>query len=168
MRYTSPTLEKIWKYGFVDVGELNFSSASYTARYILKKIKGWKDDYHYMTYDLDGEVTFICPEFVLMSRGNAAHKGKRCGIGAAWYEKYKDDVFPGDEVPVPGHGMMPGVPRYYDDILKEDDPDLYDKIKEKRLRYLKDNKDEFTFERLMDKHICAKAKLKLKGGRKLG
>ena len=36
-RYTSKELEKIWGYGFVDVGEVTFQSAAYTARYILKK-----------------------------------------------------------------------------------------------------------------------------------
>ena len=36
LRYTSKTLEDIWKYGFVDVGELNFASAAYVARYIMK------------------------------------------------------------------------------------------------------------------------------------
>ena len=33
IRYTSPTLENIWKYGFVDVSELNFTTAEYVAGY---------------------------------------------------------------------------------------------------------------------------------------
>ena len=32
LRYTSAKLSQIWGYGFVDVGELNFESAAYTAR----------------------------------------------------------------------------------------------------------------------------------------
>mgnify|MGYP006902734804 CR=1 FL=1 len=52
MRYTSPTLEKIWGYGFVDVGELNFASASYVAGYVLKKVKGIKQPDHYMTVEI--------------------------------------------------------------------------------------------------------------------
>ena len=120
--FTSPTLERLWGYGFVDVGELTFASASYVAGYVLKKVRGPVANDHYLTYDLDGEVTFITPEFVGMSRGNAASKGKRCGIGAGWYEQFKDDVFPSNEIPVPGVGVMNGVPRYYDEILKEENP----------------------------------------------
>ncbi|AJK28325.1 putative replication initiation protein, partial [Eel River basin pequenovirus] len=162
MRYTSPTLEKIWGYGFVDVGELNFSSASYTARYIVKKIKGVKQPDHYMSFDLNGEITFISPEFVGMSRGNAAYKGQRCGIGAGWYQKYKDDVFPSDEVPVPGAGVMNGVPRYYDDILRDENPEMFEEVKKLRNTFMREHSEEYTHERLLAKHKCKKARLKLK------
>ena len=162
MRYTSPTLEKIWKYGFVDVGELTFNSANYVAGYILKKMRGPAKDDWYMTFDLDGVVTFISPEFVGMSRGNASHKGQRCGIGAKWLEKYESDIFPADEVPVPGLGVVKGVPRYYDEILKEKNPALYEEIKETRQLFYRENADEYTYERLLDKHKCKKARMKLK------
>ena len=82
MRYTSPLLESIWKYGFVDVGELNYRSAQYCAKYMLKKVRGVNSDWHYMNYCEDGYTVYLTPEFVLMSRGNAASKGRRCGIGA--------------------------------------------------------------------------------------
>lgn len=165
IRYTSPTLESIWKYGFVDVGELNFNSAAYTARYILKKVKGIKSEDHYMTYDLDGVISWIQPEYVGMSRGNAKHKGKKCGIGAGWFEKYQDDVFPSDEVPVPGAGVMNGVPRYYDNIYKDLDPIGYENLKKIRKTFMKEHKEDYTPQRLMSKHICKKARLELKGGR---
>lgn len=161
MRYTSPTLERLWGYGFVDVGDLNFNSASYTTRYILKKVNGVKGPDHYMHFDLDGVITFIEPEFIAMSRGNAKYKGQRCGIGAEWYEKYKSDVFPSDEVPVPGAGVMNGVPRYYDKILEDENPKMYEEVKRLRREWLKAHGEELTFERLMDKHICTKARLDL-------
>ena len=160
MRYTSPTLERLWGYGFVDVGELNYNSASYTARYILKKVRKVNSEDHYCTYDLNGEITWISPEFVGMSRGNASHKGKRCGIGAGWLEKYRDDVYPADDVPVPGHGVMKGVPRYYDDILKEENPALYEEIKAARQEYMKAHAEEYTPQRLWSKHLCKKARVK--------
>lgn len=166
-RYYSPFLEKVWGYGFVDVGELNYTTANYTAKYILKKVKKVKDSDDYWHFDDYGNVTFLTPEFVLMSRGNASHKGKRCGIGAGWFEKYRDDVFPSDEVPVPGHGVMQGVPRYYDNILKDENPDLFEQVKEKRLKYMEDNKEEFSDKRLLDKHKVKKARLKLREERKL-
>jgi hypothetical protein len=161
MRYTSPTLEKLWGYGFVDVGELNYNSAAYCAKYILKKVRAVNSDHHYMTYDMNGEITFITPEFTMMSRGNASHKGKKCGIGAGWYEKYKDDVFPSDETPVPGFGVMKGVPRYYYNILKEENPEMYEETKRKRLKWMYENKEEFTGPRLDAKEKVKIAKLKL-------
>ena len=158
-RYTSPMLEECWKYGFVDVGELNYNSALYTAKYALKKVRGVKSDYHYMHCDLDGIVTWIEPEFVSMSRGNAHYKGQRCGIGAGWFEKYHEDVFPSDEVPIPGHGVMKGVPRYYNDIFADMNPEEMEKIKEMRRAYMALNKEEFQHDRLLAKHKCKKARL---------
>ena len=46
-RLTSPMLESIWQYGFVDVGEVNFESAAYVARYAMKKQTGVAADHHY-------------------------------------------------------------------------------------------------------------------------
>jgi hypothetical protein len=97
-----------------------------------------------------------------MSRGNATSKGKKCGIGAGWLERYKSDVFPSDEVPVPGHGVMKGVPRYYDEILREEDPKMYDEVKRMRIEFLKAHSDEFTPDRLLSKHKCKLARAKLK------
>ena len=159
-RYTSAKLADIWGYGFVDVGELTYGSANYTAKYILKKIGGIHKDDHYLTYDMNGEITFISPEYVAMSRGNAKYKGQKCGIGASWYEKFKSDVFPSDEVPVPGEGVMYGVPRYYDEILREEEPDLYEEVKRTRREWLKAHEEDLTPRRLEDKHICAKARVK--------
>lgn len=164
IRYTSPKLEKIWKYGFVDVGDCTFNSASYVAGYCIKKMRGINGDDWYMHYDLDGVVTYITPEFVAMSRGNAAYKGQRCGIGAGFYEKYKKEIYHPEGVPVPGTGMVRGVPRYYDDILRDENPIEYEEMKRIRREFMRNNKDEYTDERLLDKHRCKKARLEMKGG----
>jgi hypothetical protein len=178
MRYTSPSLESLWGFGFVDVGDLNFASASYTARYILKKVKSVKSDYHYCTYDMDGVITWIEPEFIGMSTGKTCpeHKGMpyqvdcpNCsrGLGADWLYKYWRDIYPSDEVPVPGKGVINGVPRYYDKLMKEIDPDLLDQVKGKRIRALIENADEYEHGRLMSKHICKKARLELFGRKEI-
>lgn len=66
--FTSETLKRLWPYGFSTIGECNYTTCNYTARYILKKQLGVnKTD-----------------EFVLMSR--------RPGIGALWFEKNKDKL----------------------------------------------------------------------------
>ena len=159
LRYTSPFLESVWKYGFVDVGELNFASAAYVARYCLKKVTGVKSDEHYMQIDLDGCATWVEHEFSLMSR--------KPGIGRDWYEKYKDDVFPSDEVPVLGHGVVKGVPRYYEEIFKEENPLSLEEIKRVRETFRREHADEYTPERLMDKYKVKKAKQELFAPRSL-
>lgn len=148
LRYTSPKLESIWKYGFVDVGEVNYQTANYVARYILKKVNGAKSADHYLSCDMDGEITFLDREYVTMSR--------RPGIGKDWYEKYKDDVFPSDEVPVPGCGVYKKVPRYYEEIFKCTDVLSYEEIKRLRQVYRRSHAEEFTPEKLMSKYLIKK------------
>lgn len=151
-RYTSPLLEQIWGFGFVDVGELNYASAAYGARYILKKVNGVRAFDHYMQYDDNGCAYWLHPEYCTMSRGNAASKGKRCGIGADWFYEYREDVFPSDEVPVPGFGIVQKVPRYYEEIFKEERPLSMDEIKAVRRKFKEEHESEYTPERLMDKY----------------
>ena len=167
IRYTSWSLEKLWKYGFVDVGELNYTSAQYVAGYMLKKITGEKAVDWYTSVDLDGVVTFLEPEYARMSRGGTSGKGKKCGIGAGWLEKYHGDVFPSDEVPVPGLGVVRGVPRYYDEMFAEMEPEVMENVKKKRVKYLKENSDDLTLERLEAKFKCKKANLKIREKRSL-
>ena len=48
VHYKSDTLEQLWGKGFCTVGELNYQTAAYTARYILKKMTGKQAEEHYM------------------------------------------------------------------------------------------------------------------------
>ena len=131
-------MEKIWGYGFVDVGELNFQTAAYTARYCVKKVTGQKADWWYNTVDMDGVITFLQPEFVLMSQG----------IGRGWFEKYFHDVFPSDEVPVVGKGVVRGVPRYYEDLYKEVFPEAFEEVKRLRREFRRAHGDDYSERRL--------------------
>ncbi|AXL14805.1 replication initiator protein [Microviridae sp.] len=146
-RYTSKMLDETWKYGFVDVGKLEYQSAAYVARYCLKKINGVNADDHYESVDLHGEITKLQPEYATMSNG----------VGKDWYQKYSADVFPSDEVPVPGVGVIKKAPRYYEEMLKKTDPELYELIKEKRKQYKLENPEEFEPGRLMSKYKVKKA-----------
>lgn len=83
--YTSDWLSSCWSEGkksrgFVVVGELNYNSAAYTARYVTKKIKG-KHAQEY--YDKLG----IVPEFSRCSR--------KPGIGFDYMKKNFDRIFDG-------------------------------------------------------------------------
>ncbi len=152
--YTSPSLEKLWPHGFSTVAPLTFRNASYTAGYSLKKITGKRAVDHYLRCDQYGEAYWILPEFIRMSTGRKAP----CGLGAGYYAKYKKDFFPSDESPVPGHGVVQLVPRYYTNILASEDPDTRQLISELRHAFITSHAEDFTPERLRDKYINARAK----------
>lgn len=118
--YYSPKLEEIWGRGFVSIGEMNYSTARYVARYSLKKRDRETDRLMYSRIDRDtGEIYEVRPEFSTMSR--------KPGLGQAWFNKFKGDVFPSDEVVLDGRRKRP--PRYYDAQLAEDE---LDQVKAKR------------------------------------
>ncbi len=152
--YTSPSLDKLWPYGFSTVAELNFQTASYTAGYCLKKITGERAIDHYLRCDEHGEAYWLLPEYIRMSTG----RNKPCGLGADYYEKYKTDIFPSDTCPVPGHGTVQKVPRYYTNILNSQDPDTLKLVKQLRQTFITAHAADFTPERLHDKYLCARAK----------
>lgn len=111
--WTSSTLSKLWPMGHALIGDVTFDSASYVARYILKKVTGERSEEHYK-----GRI----PEYTTMSR--------RPGIGKGWYEKFKGDVYPLDRVVVRGNDTRP--PRFYDSLFAREDPSAFALIKIKR------------------------------------
>lgn len=119
----SATLESLWKFGHSEIGELSPESANYVARYAVKKITGDAADEHYRSVDSEtGEITWRVPELCQMSR--------RPGIGALWFEKFHQDVFPHDRVV--SRGVRKRVPRYYDKLFKRMDPATLEDLKEGR------------------------------------
>jgi len=154
LTYTSPALEKLWPYGFSTVTELNFRTASYTAGYVIKKITGKRADDHYLRCDEHGEAFWLLPEYIRMSTG----RNKPCGIGAKFYEKFSTDIFPSDVCPVPGHGTIQKVPRYYQNILESKDPKTLELVKSLRRSFIEHHAADFTPERLRDKYVCARAR----------
>ncbi len=156
--YTSTELQKHWPYGFTTCSELTLQNAAYTAGYCFKKITGKRADDHYLRCDENGEAYWLLPEYVRMSTG----RGKPSGIGASFYEKFTSDIFPSDTSPVPGATEKQLVPRYYQNILAEQDPAMLESIKETRQKFITAHAGDFTPERLRDKYICAKARQSLK------
>ncbi len=153
--YTSPSLDKHWPYGFSTVSELNYRTAAYTAGYIFSKITGKKARDHYLRCDEHGQAYWLKPEYTRMSTGN---KNPPCGLGAQFYEKFQTDIFPADESPVPGKGIVQLVPRYYQNILKSTDPSTLELVKALRQEFQKSHADDFSPERLKDKYKCAQAR----------
>lgn len=164
--YTSPILEKDWKLGFVQIGDVTYESAAYTARYIMKKVMGkGKDEidpktglkpYERYAYDeLTGEVTGIheiLPEYTSMSRGRRSDNNG--GIGYRWHTRYSSDTYK-DSITV--NGFPNKVPRYYDQLLQEKNPDLADDIKAQRALKAYESTDNSP-DRLKAREKVAKAK----------
>lgn len=106
----SPFLEKLWKpancdksYGFSILGNVNYETSAYVARYVTKKL--------HKTYYKDVE-----PEFLLTSRNK--------GLGYYYLEKYYQQIFDNGYITLPT-GFKAPIPRYYYNSLLEIDPKKY-------------------------------------------
>ena len=150
--YVAGSLSKLWRYGFHMAGHVSFDSAAYCARYCTKKITGPGAEEHYETVvEETGEVIQREPEFAVMSR--------RPGIAAEWYARYRDSVFPHDDVVVKGRQIKP--PRYYDKLFQLEDECGFSKVKQLRVQRATESEDSST-QRLRDREKCTEARLKLK------
>lgn len=137
--YTSQELQSVWGKGFCTLGDLTYESAAYCARYTIKKVTGPRAEQAYTRTDpKTGKTWKVKPEYVTMSR--------RPGIGKDWYDKYRNEIFPADEVRLRGSRYR--TPRYYDNQLAEDDLDL---IKEKRRTAVLKRAGDLTPERMKTK-----------------
>lgn len=149
--YRSAQLEKLWPYGHSIIGDVTYESAAYVARYVIKKITGKAAESHYRRIDPDtGEIIQLVPEYVTMSR--------RPGIGKEYYKKYKSDFYPKDFSSRNGNKLS--VPKYYDKLLEQEDAELLQKLKEKRLTRAKENVIENTRKRLKVRRELAEIKAK--------
>lgn len=137
--YRSKALEELWPFGFSSIGEVNFNSAAYVARYIMKKVTGHRSEEYYRSVDPDtGEIINRVPEFNKMSL--------KPGIGADWLARYKTDVYPHDYVIVNGKKVKP--PRYYDNKYSAEFPDIWEDIEYNRFVDAQNRVDDNTPERL--------------------
>lgn len=110
--------------GFCTVGDVNFKSAAYVARYCTKKITGSRSSDHYTVVNREtGEIRKCIPEYNTQSN--------RPALGERWFRAGgREDCFPKDFVT--NNGRRYAVPRYYRLLLERDDPGMAERIKEKR------------------------------------
>lgn len=121
--FESRQLSDLWGLGKCTVQDLVRETASYCARYIMKKVLGVASEKAYERVLDSGEIVNVMPEFARMSL--------KPGIGAGWYERYRRDVFPHDFV-VTSDGKERSVPKYYDKLLKRADFDTRESVGWKR------------------------------------
>jgi hypothetical protein len=119
-QWMSPTLDRLWKKGRSVIGEVNFESAAYVARYVMKKVLGTSVDALELYMEKYGMVKK--PEYTTMSR--------RPGIGGNWIKKWYKDTYPDDTVIIRGKEVKP--PRFYDEYLKEVDPGMFEEVVHER------------------------------------
>jgi hypothetical protein len=157
--YRSKNLEALWPHGYSSIGDVTFESAAYVARYIMQKQTGKVDPNHYTFCDIQtGELIKLKPEYNRMSlRPITNKKGDPGGIGAEWYKKYKNDVYPHDFVEIRGKKIKP--PKYYDQLYSKENPYEYDLILYNREKQAKLRPEEHSYERLLVKETVTKAKL---------
>lgn len=117
LHWKSKQLEKWWAKGFVDVAEVEWGNASYVARYCMKKIDNENDPEKY------AEVGKI-KEYVRMSR--------RPSIGRIYWEENKNHLLENDEIiqkNVKGKITPMPIPDAWMKLLKDQNPEMYEKIK---------------------------------------
>ena len=126
--YKGLYFEKYWPYGFVTVGALSFESCAYVARYCMKKHKG-RDACYYDDLGIE-------PESCCMSN--------RPGIGRRWFEDNYKNIYLNengnvvDSIYFPPSAFLDSkakrlpIPSYFDDLLEDISPDVYNKVKSTR------------------------------------
>lgn len=135
--YSSVELDTVWGLGSCKIGEVNFETAAYVARYCMKKVDGKKREAgHYLVYDMNGELHDRVPEFAIMSR--------RPGIAASYYEKYGGEVRAHDSLVV-NSKVVPSI-RYYDKKFEALDADGFKSVKRKRHPVVKMGRERFLIE----------------------
>jgi hypothetical protein len=153
--YISPTLQKLWNKGFSTIGTVNFDTAAYVARYILKKQTGDMAESHYLSRfsKENGLLSHpIQPEYTTMSR--------RPGIATKWFNQYKKEIYPDDFIVINGKKMPP--PKFYQYLYELDENNDIKSVKKRRKTLSIRRKDDNTYDRLITREKIAKAKLKLK------
>lgn len=156
--YTSAKLDAIWQNGFSLIGSVTFASAAYVARYVTKKATDVHNRYTYLD-EVTGRRMLVdrttgavkLDEYVTMSRGSK--KLGTGGIGESWYRQYRSDLYPEDVKIVNGARNRP--PRFYDNLLDKEDPELLDLLKQRR----KENRP--SYEERSDRRLLVKQEVKL-------
>lgn len=115
--FTSPLLERIWKYGNVLFSDVSWKTCAYVARYVTKKVGG-DLDVSYMVRNCE-------KEFSLQSR--------RPGIGRAYFDQHPECLdYDSIHLSTPDGGVKMNIPSYFLRIAELTDPEKVGIIKSAR------------------------------------
>lgn len=116
--YTSMILNDLWPFGIHRIGDCTYNSCAYVSRYVTKKVNGNNQDEYY-----NGRK----PEYVTYSTKPV--------IGSNYFLKnYKEIVNTQELCVVADKKYSCRMPKSYDNILQKIDKDLYNEMKEKRVK----------------------------------
>lgn len=126
--FGSAKLDEIWGKGHCIVGDVTHQSCGYVASYMLKDMDGnYRKDQPYEVLNVStGEVEERVRPFVAMSN--------RPGIGAEFFYRYRDDMFPhGFAVVKKGDKYVKtAIPEYYWRLLERESPELHRELMDDR------------------------------------
>lgn len=116
--YRSDFLEDVWRpahssdsFGFSVIGNVNFESSAYVARYVTKKLFGKYAEKVYKHKE---------PEFLTTSRNP--------GLGYGFLARYYKDIINNGYITLPNFHKVP-IPRYYINKVQEIDYEIYNKYR---------------------------------------
>ncbi|AXL15538.1 replication initiator protein [Microviridae sp.] len=111
--YSSSTLDRLWRVGLTDLGNVHYGTAKYCAKYSLKALQDESVDY---------ELLGIVPEYQRMSNG----------IGSIHADKYSSEIGLHDNLIV--NGFKNPVPRYYENFIG---PSTLQDMKDNRVKKMR-------------------------------
>lgn len=111
------TIERFWRLGISNVGLATWNTIAYVSRYVTKKLYGHNAE------DERAQKGQI-PEFIRVSKG----------IGKKFWEENKESILSTDTITIRnGSGVHQSKPpRYFNRLLKAENSEIYEAIKEKR------------------------------------
>lgn len=147
--YVSDLLDNSWGKGRAEFGAISFESARYCAGYIMDKELGVSRGRYERVDPATGETWKVSPEFSTMSL--------KPGIGAEWFKRFGNGVWPGDYVVIDGQKMKPPV--YYEKFIDEE---VLAAVKRKRKLDAEANKEENTPYRRAVREECFVSRLNMR------
>lgn len=133
--YISADLTQLWGHGHTYLSDVTFESASYVARYSLKKVYGEGADDWYMGRR---------PEYLTMSR--------RPGIATDYFNKFYREIYMRDSCILNGREVKP--PKFYDLKYEKMNPAAAAAVMYHREQQAKQNPDNTPQRRLTKERIA--------------
>jgi hypothetical protein len=161
--YTSELLSEIWEHkGHVTIGELNYRTVAYTARYTIKKIvkKGEEPQWTFIVDKETGETSYDPVRYrkaMLMQGKEPEFLRYSKGIGLEWWKKHHTDT---DKDYVHVNYAKHKIPRYYDKKREQKDPESLERIKLKRKEKAKEIANKTEASELKSRDIIKQRQIK--------
>lgn len=123
--FESEQITKIWGHGNVHLIRLCFENCLYIAQHHIDE----KVDNKVKTHETPIRHP-VTNKLIKIRNTEFSTRSSKPGIGKDFFEKYFSDIYPCDYMINKGQKMP--VPRYFDKLLKDQAPEIYEGIKQQR------------------------------------